>query len=104
MTSLEVKNRIEQEIGCKWEHSNAHGVDLRTCLVHPERQRFLDCADEGRAVDLWLVLEEDPKTRRGYKIVFDEDNGMCGLSIADQNGRAVFLGYYGDFITTLDAM
>jgi hypothetical protein len=104
MTSSEVKNRIEQEIGGEWEHSNAHGVDLRTCLVHPERQRFLDCTDEDRAVDLWLVLEEDPKTRGGYKIVFDEDNAMCGLAIADQNGRAVFLGYYGDFITTLDAM
>jgi hypothetical protein len=50
------------------------------------------------------MLEENPKTRRGYKIVFDEDNGMCGLGIADKKGRAVFLGYYGDFIITLDAM
>jgi hypothetical protein len=103
MTSLEVKNRVEQEIGNDWTRSNAHGVDLKNCLVYPELQPFLNSTNEFM-VDLWLVLEENPQTRQGYKIVFDENSGMFGLAVSDQNGCGTFLGYYGDFNTTLDAM
>ena len=53
---------------------------------------------------MWLVLEENPRTRGGYKIVFDEQRREFGLATREQSGRDVLLGFYGTFMETLDAM
>lgn len=104
MLPAEVSKIIEHEIGGDWDRPNPHGVDLRTCLVTPECRMFTDPVDDTQTCKLWLVLEEEPKTRGGYKIVFDEVSGQFGLAITDQHGRDVFLGYYGTFLETLDGM
>jgi hypothetical protein len=104
MTSSEVTELIVQEIGADWRHTNAHGVDLRACLVTPERRTYCDPINDARKFDLWLVLVEHPDTRAGYKIVFDERDRSFGLAMTDQRGCDVFLGSYGTFMETLDAM
>jgi len=50
------------------------------------------------------VLEEDPVARNGYKIVYDESRDEFGLAMRDSRGKDIFVGFYGDFLTTLDAM
>ena len=100
----EVSAIIAHEIGDDWSHTNAHGVDLLKCLVTPERKRYIGPIKDDETFDLWLVLEEDPETRNGYKIVFDETKKMFGLALVDDRDRHVFIGYYGTFMETLDAM
>ena len=46
------------------------------------------------------MLEERPETRDGYKIVYDDETRQVGLA----TGNRVFIGFYGTFIQTLDAM
>ena len=104
MSPNDVTRIIEGEIGSDWSHTNAHGVDLRSCLWPPERLSFSDPLDSNRCFDLWLVLEENPRTRGGYKIVFDEQRREFGLATREQSGRDVLLGFYGTFMETLDAM
>jgi len=56
-------------------------------------------------IDLWLVLEEVPDTRDGYKIVYDDRTGMFGLACRGFSGRDVYLGAYGNnFFEAFDAM
>jgi hypothetical protein len=104
MTPEEVAIRVKRDIGENWEISNAHGVDLRRCLVTPEKRRYEDISPAGETVELWLVLEEDPILRNGYKIVYGESRDEFGLAMRDDKDNDIFLGYYGDFLTTFDAM
>jgi hypothetical protein len=104
MTSQEVRKRIEDEIGEDWAASNAHGVDLRRCLVTPQKVIYQDSGHEGQAIELRLVLEEDRAGRRGYEIVYDENTEEFGLALHDDKGTGVFLGYYGTFLDTLYGM
>jgi hypothetical protein len=55
-------------------------------------------------IELWLVLEEDPVNRNGYKIAFDEERGDFGLACPGIDGHEIFLGWYGSFWTTFEAM
>jgi hypothetical protein len=104
MTPSEITQLIAQEIGSDWGHTNAHGVNLRACLVAPQQRTYFDPMDDARKFDLWRVLEEHPDTHAGYEIVFDERDRSFGLATTDQHGRDVFLGSYGTFMETLDAM
>jgi len=99
----DISRLIEAEVAGNWDRSNAHGVDLRTSLVSPQRKLFRCQTGETRG--LRLVLEENPKSRGGYKIVFDEVRGEFGLATADvTNPVDFFLGIYGSFIESFDAM
>ena len=100
MSPSDISLLIACEIGSDWNRANPHGVELRTCLVAPARRRFIDASDKNQTLDLWLVLEEHPQTHDGYKIVFDESSRQYGLASSGD----VFIGYYGTFIETLDAM
>ncbi len=104
MTPNEITELISAEVGDDWSLSNNHGVDLKKCLVTPERRVYDDSFDEGRTVELWLVLEESPADGAGYKIVFDEETRRFGLAVSSKAGRDVFIGFYGDFVETLEAM
>lgn len=113
MTSDEVANLVRQQIGNRWDQSNAHGVDLQRCLVQPKRVQMGAMGASipnpgGKAVDttvwVWVVLEEDPVKRDGYKIVMEEDTREFGLAILLADGQPCYLGCYGDFMTTLQAM
>ena len=104
MTPSEITELISHEIDSDWGRTNAHGVDLRSCLVAPQRRTYFDPMDNVRTYDLWRVLEEHPDTHAGYEIVFDERDRSFGLATTDQHGRDLFLGSYGTFLETLDAM
>ena len=106
MTPQQVAELIEGEIAGDWNRENPHGVELRRCLVVPPiRRTYDDSFKEGQVLELWLVLEEVPDTKSGYKIVFDENREEFGLAIGDsRTGRDTFIGYYGGFLETLDGM
>ncbi len=80
-----------------------HGIDLSRCLILPLRQRYEDSFLEGRTVELWLVLEENPEGESGYQIIFDERRRQFGLAVKSKGGR-VFIGYHGSFLNTLEGM
>jgi hypothetical protein len=117
MSPDEVLKKVEAEIGGNWGISNHHGVNLRTCLVRPPRlveYRNSWYGHGGRAdpevrllgtptLSLWLVLNEHPETRKGYAIVYDEVPDVFGLADAEASGN-VFIGHYGTFLETLEAM
>lgn len=105
MTSDEVARIVTDEIGTNWDQSNAHGVDLRHCLVPPVLRQFADPLDRQKTFGLWLVLEEIPETCGGYQIVYSEDDSDFGLAMTDAaDGTPIFLGIYGSFMETLAAM
>jgi hypothetical protein len=79
MTGETVLRLVEKEIDGNWSLSNWHGCNLRKCLVQPELREYDDWS--GRRVQLWLILEEDPEERSGYKIVYSEEAAMFGLAI-----------------------
>ena len=104
-----IRNMIEEEIDGNWNMTNAHGVDLRKCLVDPVERVYLSSSQHK--VKLWLVLEEDPIERKGYKIVFNPRNGKFGLATTVMKSNDnfdtnfdLYLGQYGSFIETLEAM
>lgn len=104
MNASEISEIIEREIDGKWSLSNAHGVDLKRCLVAPVKQTYQDSFAEGATLELWLVLEEVPEDKSGYKIVFDEQERMFGLAMSVVDQPDMFLGYYGTFLNTLEGM
>jgi hypothetical protein len=104
VTSDEIAALVRAEIGDDWGQTNAHGVDLRTCLVTPVKKMYA-MQFSGAQAELWLVLEERPVDHTGYEIVFDERDQRFGLAIGDLNGPAVrYLGPYGTFLNALEAM
>lgn len=103
MTPEEVTQNIEKEINGQWSLSNAHGVDLRRCLVSPTKKIYEDMADKS-SIQLWLVLEESPENQSGYKIVMDEETRDFGLAIISDKNENIFIGFYGSFLETLEAM
>ncbi len=109
MTSIEVLEIVLREIDGNWSISNAHRVDLKRCLLpEPVMSLFQVMSrnpDQSRIINLWLVLEEDPDTHYGYKIVYDEQENMFGLASKDQGENIpIYLGPYGSFINTLEGM
>ena len=104
MTPEQVREIIINEIGGDWMRTNAHGVDLRACLVDPPRRRtYLDSFNQNVSVELWLVLEEDPNLHSGYEIVFSETERQFGLATSSDDGP-VFIGWHGSFLETLEGM
>ena len=99
MTAAELSALLESEIDGNWSLSNAHGVDLRRCLVEPQKRMYRDSMDGASRLQLWLVLEEDPASHSGYEIVFDDQSMTFGLATGD-----LFLGLYGTFLETLENM
>ena len=106
MTSDEVRAVVVAEIGDDLSQSNAHGVDLRSCLVQPRKvscRNTFPKLNGGKPLQLWIVLEETPGKRDGYLIVFDDRLRWFG--VADWDGDTpVFLGWHGSFLNTLQGM
>jgi hypothetical protein len=109
LAAEDVPMLVEREIAGDWTRSNAHGCDLRRCLVWPELRDFEDFGggrpprDPPSMIPLWLVLEESPEDRGGYKIVFDEAANKFGLAIPG-SPRDVFIGHYGSFLGAYRSM
>jgi len=46
-----------------------------------------------------LVLEENPIEKNGYQIVYETEKDLFGLAC-----EGSFIGFYGNFINTLEGM
>lgn len=105
MTIEAVRKLVEREVEGDWTLTNAHGCDLRRCLIAPELREYDNCGVgcQSALIWLWLVFEESPEDRSGYKIVYGEEAGKFGLAVPG-NGRDVFIGYYGSFLDTYRSM
>lgn len=104
MTAAEVREIIIREIGDDPVRQNAHGCSFDRCLVEPHLIEFENCAPGANGtIKLWVVLEENPETRDGYKIVFEEAAGAFGLAVSGEK-IPVYIGRYGSFMQTYDAM
>jgi hypothetical protein len=115
MRADDVLRKVEAEISGDWDRSNAHGVDLRKCVVRPpvlkEYQEVVALSQttdkQGTVVvewgevprNLWLVLEEVPGTIHGYVIVYHEQANLFGLAL-----EGAVVGYYGNFLEALEEM
>jgi len=111
MTAEAVREVVEREIAGDWSLTNAHGCDLRRCLVPPELREYDDSGwrpptEPHPVIRLWLVLEEMPEDSSGYKVVYGEEAGMFGLAVPGraQAPRDVFIGFYGSFLETYHGM
>jgi hypothetical protein len=102
MTLETVQKLIQDEVAGNWSQINDHGCDLRKCMVQPELREY-DDRGSGHLIKMWLVFEEYPEDRSGYKIVYGEKVGMFGLA-GPGTQRDVFIGYYGTFLETYHAM
>ncbi len=109
MTEEGIRELIEREVASDWSLTNLHGCDLRRCLVPPVLREYDDCGGRRPLVEprpvirLWLVLEESPEGRSGYKVVYGDEAGMFGLAVPG-TVRDVFIGYYGSFLDTYRGM
>jgi len=92
MTPKEISKLIEKEINGDWSISNAHGCDLKKCLIRPKK-RNLHSSDKIK--EFWVVLEEDPETLEGFKVFFDEASRKFGLA-----GYSEPVGYVCNFHDT----
>jgi len=74
-------------------------------LVHPQQVVAEDVTSQGKEAKVWVVLEEDPEARKGYKIVYDELRQVFGLAVIDtQRGSFCYLGPEGSFLEALANM
>jgi hypothetical protein len=111
MNAADVSRIVHDQIGANKTLPNSHGVELNRCLTSPVtikviHRKVLKGQIEDSVETVWLVLEERPSEKDGYKIVFNEQRGIFGLaSIGFANDPyPVLCGYYGDFPTTLASM
>lgn len=87
MTPKEISKMIEKEINSDWSVTNMHNCDLKTCLVRPKKRKinFHDGIKE-----VWIVLEENPKTLDGFMVFLDESEKKFGLAEHSESTH-----YYG---------
>jgi hypothetical protein len=111
VTAPEVYALVQNQIGDRWGETNLHQVNLRKSVVSPQRMRFIcrrikDGEIVGNTMDAWLVLEERPDTRDGYKIIYDEETNMFGLASPgwDTDPHPSVDGFYGDFWSAFKGM
>ena len=101
LNTSDIKSKIARELTShpvQW-----YGAPLESCLVEPTRCPYEDGSNEGETIELWLVFEERPETKDGYKIVYDDDMDQFGLATPGKT-KDVFLGYCGTFVSTLEGM
>ncbi len=103
MTPEQVASIIKSELDGKHSVPNWHGVSLEKCLVNPVLTDLEDSFNDGNVVSMWLVLEERPDEKDGYKVVYDPVENEFGLATPGKN-IPVFISYYGSFIETLAGM
>lgn len=90
LTPKQISQLIEKEINGDWSISNAHGCDLKKCLIRPKK-RTLNFHNEIR--EAWIVLEEDPINLDGFMVYFDLETNRFGLA-----ERSVSTGAYYGFV------
>jgi hypothetical protein len=111
MNARDVSRIIEDQIGNRECLPNSHHIDLRRCLTTPTlikvtHRRVLSGRTKDSIETVWLVLEERPTEKDGYKIIYNEERGLFGLASSGfpRDPFPVLCGYYGSFPTTLACM
>lgn len=111
MNAVDVSQIIKDQVGTIESLPNSHAIDLRRCLTTPNRikvthRRVLNGKSKDSTETVWLVLEERPAEKDGYKIIFNEQTELFGLASQGfpKDPFPVLCGYYGDFPTTLASM
>ena len=101
MDSESIKRIVEVQTKDRLDEPHAHGIYLRKCLLTPALVTLIARTPTGdKPFRAWLVLAENPKRQSGYRIVGDEDGSRFGLA----TDGLIFLGWRGDFLTTLEGM
>ena len=98
MTPESITALIDAELADRPEFANPHALDLPRCRVRPERRTFHDSFAD-RPFEAWLVLDERPPLRDGYRIVYGEERESFGLVTDD-----VLVGWYGGFVDAVEGM
>jgi len=86
MTANDLKILIRSEFQRRHDVPAAEGLELRQCLVEPRKRVSRKVGSGGQPVELWVVLEKDPGTHRGYLIVYDERREAFGLAMETARG------------------
>jgi len=103
MTPEAISALIDQDISSHREELSWFGSQLDVCRQIPKLLEFTDSSNNDEPVMLWLVFEEDPITRLGYKVVYSEEDQVFGLAVhGSRNG--ILIGLHGSFVETLRAM
>lgn len=99
----EIDAFVRQQIGDRWGETNLHHVDLRRSIVPARLQTCVAGWDPELRFDVWIVLEEHPGSRDGYKIAYDPEKQSFGL-MTSNGPTPCFLGYYGEFFDAFASM
>jgi len=99
MTGQAVARLIREELREAGDPASLHGLDLVRCLLPPVRTRYANPTGEPEVLELWLVFHAPPRDQEGYEIAYDEERRMFGLAAG-----GAWVGWYGDFVTTLAGM
>jgi len=73
-------------------------------LTIPRQVSFALSDDGTGEIRLWLVTDRTGKNDSSSRIVFDEIRGDFGLAMLLKNGVDWFMGFYGGFAETVDAI
>jgi len=73
-------------------------------LITPRQMAFALKDDGTGEITLWLVTDDTGNRDSSSRIVFDEIKGKFGLVMSLKNGVKWFIGIYGGFAETINAM
>ena len=111
MTAEDIRRIIVEQVGEKRNEPHAHGVVLDRSLNGPEQIKVIDRSGQAdQLIDAWLVLVENPEgstdEEKGYRIIAKADGSLFGLALAGfpQDIHLVCIGWYGNFMETLEGM
>ena len=101
---------IDRELADAKSLDNWHGITMDNLTNHrlqnPTLARFENAGapDDPSEIDAWIVLDECPDSdSRGYLVAYYPDASMFGLALKN-DPIPTFIGCYGTFIETVNAM
>jgi hypothetical protein len=102
MDAQTLKSMIKTELD-NHKHLKWYGAGLSTCLIEPI---IIDISNSSndQTFKCWLVFEEQPLSKDGYKIIYDVEDNEFGLAIEGNNNMPIALSWYGNFVDTLENM
>ena len=103
MNKEDIKKIIREELKNEPDLSNAHGVDIKGCLIEPENDIYINSMNKNERLKLWTVLEET-EDKNGYKIIYNPSDNLFGLGMKTKENELIYLGSYGSFADTLNNM
>ena len=110
MDASSLESLIDRELSSATALDNWHGITLESIAKHrttpPVFARFENAGgpDGPPEIDAWIVLDECPDSdAQGYLIAYYPAASMFGLALKN-DPLPTFIGCYGSFVETVDAM